>query len=281
MNAITLGSRAPLLEASKVRIDAPGGRPLFRDLHIRLVQERVGLVGRNGVGKSSLLEVLAGWREPDAGTVRRRATIRLVPQVLPPGEPHRAVLSAGQSRVLHLREAIRAQPALLLLDEPTQDLDGDAVAWLVGRLSCWKGGLLVVSHDRRLLRCFRDFVLVAESGCRPFSGTLAELEVFLEHESTEHQRRYLRNLSVLMERERHNNAVCRSQRKKSVGRLRELARATPRARLNKTGPFREPESSAEAGPGRGHGAERRWQDDVASDHARAGAADDGRGSCAP
>lgn len=54
---------------------APDGRPLFNDLDLSFGSERTGLVGRNGTGKTTLLELIAGIREPRAGTVQRRGTL--------------------------------------------------------------------------------------------------------------------------------------------------------------------------------------------------------------
>src|SRR5580704_8131004 len=58
-----------LLELSDVTIVTPAGRPLFDGIRMRVGRERVALIGRNGVGKSSLLAVLAGDAEPHAGRV--------------------------------------------------------------------------------------------------------------------------------------------------------------------------------------------------------------------
>jgi len=63
---------AALLELSSVSVQAPGGRPLFERLDLRIEREHVALVGRNGVGKSTLLGVLSGNVEADAGRVIAR-----------------------------------------------------------------------------------------------------------------------------------------------------------------------------------------------------------------
>ena len=68
-----------LLEVSDATIGTPGGRPLFDGLSLRLSRERVALIGRNGVGKSTLLAVLAGAAEAQAGRVRTRSQAALRP----------------------------------------------------------------------------------------------------------------------------------------------------------------------------------------------------------
>jgi ATPase subunit of ABC transporter with duplicated ATPase domains len=224
-----------LLELTDVTIATPAGRTLFDGLRLRLGRERVALVGRNGVGKSTLLAVLAGEAEPQAGRVRARGARRLVPQAvgaLP--APIRALgLSHGEQRLRALREAAGAGADILLLDEPTEDLDDGAVAWLRGWLRAFPGCLVVATHDGRLLDDFGDFLVVGERGCRAFSGTAAALEADLRRAHDEAELRYARALRQLVAKEEHTLHVARRRaRKKRYGRCSELDRATPRMRLN-------------------------------------------------
>ncbi|HEY2516572.1 MAG TPA: ATP-binding cassette domain-containing protein [Polyangiaceae bacterium] len=217
------------VELAGVRIKSPVGRLLFEDLSLRLTRGRVAVVGRNGVGKSTLLGVLAGEVAPDAGTRRIAGTVHLVRQsVAPSGE------SPGEGRKRRLLEAQRANADLLLLDEPTDDLDDAGVAWLRRWLGSFSGCALVVSHDRRLLADFEHFFLVEEAGCRYVAGTFEALEEALERERLEGERRYAGNLQRLAAQEEHTLQVARRKaRKKQYGRSRELARGTPRIRLNR------------------------------------------------
>jgi ATPase subunit of ABC transporter with duplicated ATPase domains len=224
-----------LIELSDVTIVTPLGRPLFDGLRLLLGRERVALVGRNGVGKSTLLAVLAGEEEPQAGRARARGKVCYVPQAvarLP--DPIRALpLSHGERRRLALLDASRSGADVLLLDEPTEDLDDDAVAWLSGWLRAWPGALVVASHDRRLLAGFTCFFVASESGCRLFEGMLDALTADLTREQTEAEERYAQNLRLLVAKEEHTLHVTRRRaRKKRYGRCSELDRATPRVRLN-------------------------------------------------
>ena len=220
----------PLIEVSCAAIVTPGGRPLFEGLDLRLSRDRVALIGRNGVGKSTLLAVLAGDAEARTGSVRTCSRPHFVPQVL---GPRATALSSGESRKLALAEARESGAEILLLDEPTEDLDQAAVAWLRNWLRDFSGCVVAASHDRRLLQDFRHFFVASESGCRYFSGTLAELEAELEREHREAEERYVRNLNRLSKHEQHAAQVARRKaRKKRYGRCSELDRATPRIRLN-------------------------------------------------
>ncbi|MDH3686113.1 MAG: ATP-binding cassette domain-containing protein [Myxococcales bacterium] len=219
-----------LLSTGGLCVESPAGRPLFRELNLSLGREPVAIVGRNGVGKSSLLAVLAGAESAERGRVRCRGTRVLVPQRLE-GEPSAA--SPGERRRQRLEAAFRGRPDLLMLDEPTQDLDAGAIRWLVDRLRRWDDGLIVVSHDRRLLRLFSDFFVVAESGCRHFSGSFDALVRDLEAESRVAQEVYLRNLHRLEASERRRASdVGRRERKRNVGRIREIGRSKARILMN-------------------------------------------------
>ncbi len=169
-------------------------RPLFEGLSLTVASgDRIGVVGRNGGGKSTLLRVLAGEAEPDDGTVRRGKGVRtgFLSQrpVLPPGTVGDAVgthweaaaiidrlgmapltgadvatLSGGQAKRVALARVLVAAVDLLVLDEPTNHLDLDAVRWLEDRLARFSGGLVLVTHDRHVLDRVTTRVLELDRG---------------------------------------------------------------------------------------------------------------------
>jgi len=264
--------QSELLKVKGLDVDTPAGRPLFRDLNLSLGYEQVAIIGRNGVGKSTLIEILSQQLEPTRGQVvtcydtvlvyqelskyKINTTRGLWPSVIfsdvniskanledefkaiglrPVSEIFNSEdLSNGELRKLYLLAAKFKYPKLLLLDEPTEDLDEVGILWLQDCLINWSDGLLVISHERRILQHFSHFFIVTESGCRYFNGNLSQLEKILEEENKEQEKKYIRHINHLINREEHNLRVAqRRKQKKNQGRLRELGRMTPRVRLNK------------------------------------------------
>ncbi|SOY47338.1 putative ABC transporter, atp_binding component [Cupriavidus taiwanensis] len=181
--------------------------------------QRIGLLGANGQGKSTLVKTLAGTQDPLKGNLRLGKGLqigyfaqhqletlrdhdsalqhlaRLAPDVreqelrdflgsfnfrgdmaTTPIEP----FSGGEKARLALALIVWQKPNLLLLDEPTNHLDLDTREALTMALAQFEGTLILVSHDRHLLRATADqFMLVADGTIRPFDGDLDDYRDWL------------------------------------------------------------------------------------------------------
>ncbi|WP_024352761.1 ABC-F family ATP-binding cassette domain-containing protein [Brevundimonas naejangsanensis] len=204
----------------------PDGRGLFDNLTLAFGRERTAVVGRNGVGKTTLLRLIAGLAEPAEGAITRVGTIGWLAQAPTPAdgetvadtlgvrEPlailHRVLagdgslddmaeadwtleermqmalaevgladlaldrrtadLSGGEQTRLRLAGLKLAAPDLLVLDEPTNHLDAEARAMIADVVADWPGGVVLVSHDRALLRRVDRIVELSSLGARVHGG---------------------------------------------------------------------------------------------------------------
>lgn len=167
-----------------------GDKPLLTDVTLQINQgDKIGLIGVNGTGKSTLLKILAGKEVPERGGVFLQPGTRVVylPQnpVFTPGATvieqvmrqadSRALegeykakslltrlgvvdfeetvdhLSGGQKKRFALAAALASPSDVLILDEPTNHLDYEMAEWLEGQLKAYKGSVVMVTHDRYFL----------------------------------------------------------------------------------------------------------------------------------
>ncbi|HEY0648843.1 ABC-F family ATP-binding cassette domain-containing protein [Phenylobacterium sp.] len=251
----------------------PDGQSLFENLTLAFGAERTGLVGRNGVGKSTLLRLIQGELVPSAGAMTVRGRLGVLRQALSPPsgatvaalmgvdaalarlrrveagegseedfaeadwmletrleaalaevdladfdlERPAASLSGGQVTRANLAGLLAAEPDLLILDEPTNNLDAAARDLVAEVLDRWKGGAIVVSHDRALLRKMDRIVELTTLGAQVFGGDYdlyverkAELEAAAARELADAEKqaaRVAREVQIAAERKARKDAA--------------------------------------------------------------------------
>ena len=180
--------------------------------YIFLKNDRIGFVGKNGCGKSTLMKIIAGFIEPDSGEVEIGQTIKIgyfgqevdiEPELrvidyvkeaaefvrtadglvsasamlerflFPPEQQYSPVgkLSGGEKRRLYLLRVLMSAPNVLILDEPTNDLDVETLAILEDYLDGYDGIVITVSHDRYFLDRIAKRIFAFEQGnIRQYEG---------------------------------------------------------------------------------------------------------------
>lgn len=215
----------PLLTLQDVSCITADGRTLFESVNFSVTEGRIGLVGRNGVGKSTLLHIMSGVLAPTSGSVARSGRVGVLQQDIPidggqtladlfdlsaafavlsrieagqgsvsdfehadwllsqrfadalqrfglalePPTPL-ATLSGGQRTRAALAALLFHQPDLILLDEPTNNLDRDGREAVMKMLVDWRGAAIVVSHDRALLRKMDGIAELSQTGLHFYGG---------------------------------------------------------------------------------------------------------------
>ena len=181
--------------------------------------DRIGIVGRNGIGKTTFIDLLTGALEPTAGRIERGESLKIgyyrqsgmqfdesqtvletirntsmLEQFLFPHDMWNnpvAKLSGGERRRLYLLTILMQQPNLLILDEPTNDLDIVTLNILEEYLLDFKGSLIVVSHDRHFLDRVVDHLLVfcGDGLIKDFVGGYTEYRSFIKDYEAEQRRK--------------------------------------------------------------------------------------------
>ena len=250
----------------------PDGDPVFEGLDLSFRLERTGLVGRNGVGKTTLLKMICGLLSPSAGSITVEGTVALVRQMLDvetdetiadlfragqaldllaraesgeasledlaetdwtvrermlsalarfglAAEPDTLLnhLSGGQRTRAALAAALFKEPDFLLLDEPTNNLDRAGRQAVIDLLSRWKGGAIVISHDRGLLEYMDAITELTTLGAKRYGGNWSDyrsakaIELNAAEQSLAHAQKTAeeidRNAQVLAERQDRRNAA--------------------------------------------------------------------------
>ncbi|MBS1092246.1 ABC-F family ATP-binding cassette domain-containing protein [Gluconobacter sp. Dm-74] len=210
----------PLIRLENVEVGYGDDPAILRDLNLRLdVDDRIGLLGVNGAGKSTFAKMIAGALEVRSGEVSRSPRIEvgwfhqhqieaLDPEQTPldimrearptdSDQSHRSrlaqfgihfekqgtkveALSGGERARLLLNMVAMAAPHLLILDEPTNHLDIDSRRALLDALNSYEGAVILITHDRSLMELVADRLwLAADNQIVPFDGDMDDYAKFV------------------------------------------------------------------------------------------------------
>ena len=199
---------------------SPTGDKILKDISLTLTKQRNGLIGPNGSGKTTLLRLIGGEIRPASGEIIKNDGLIVwhLPQdyrvnpVISVNEAlgvdvdgignavnnaliqmgldqislsrHMGTLSGGERMRVLLAAAFLKNPDFLLLDEPTNNLDAGARQFVYDAVGRWRGGLVVVSHDRRLLSLVDSIIELTPDGVKVHTG---DYQSYLQQKAEEKQ----------------------------------------------------------------------------------------------
>jgi ATPase subunit of ABC transporter with duplicated ATPase domains len=287
----------PSVTLSQLTYTGPDGRRLFSNLDLSFGTGRTGLVGRNGVGKTTLLRLMTSELLPAAGSVSVVGRVGVLRQSVQPGSDETiadlfgqraglalleramagaadtdelaeadwtlearlaealdalalevgpdtllSTLSGGQRTRAALAALVFNAPDLILLDEPTNNLDAEGRAAVADMLAEWHGAAIVISHDRDLLEKMDAIVELTTLGASTYGGNWSQyrerkaLELAAVQRDLSHAERQVRDAAraakVARERQARRDAGGRKKAAKGdmprilLGGMKRRAEAT-------------------------------------------------------
>ncbi|MDG5471870.1 ABC-F type ribosomal protection protein [Jeotgalibacillus sp. ET6] len=176
-----------LLEANKLKKSVKDVL-LFEAEQLRIYRgDRIGLTGRNGSGKTSLLSILSGHAKAESGSIISDASCHLLPQL----KRTDTTKSGGEITQEYINYALSVKTDILFADEPTTNLDMTRLAHLEQQLNRFQGALVLVSHDRKFLDALCTKIWeIDDQKIKEYKGNYTAYAALKEQEKRQHEEAY-------------------------------------------------------------------------------------------
>lgn len=140
-----------------------GDRKIFEisDLVIQ-DKQKIGIVGKNGIGKSTFLNIISGDIKPDSGNIKINGKISYIRQLDDFGTNRK--ISGGEKMLQTINLSLQENPDILLADEPSSNLDIYNIEYVTKKFKEFNGTLLLISHDRNILDEVCNYIIEIENG---------------------------------------------------------------------------------------------------------------------
>lgn len=281
-------SHHPQILIHNLTYTTPNDQTLFKDLSLNFGAQKTGLIGKNGIGKSTLAKIITGELEPTSGNIQVIGSVAYCPQNL---EAHSTMtiaevfgvasklaayqrilngstdendftilnddwnfqkrimqhlhefcldnislekittqLSGGERTRLLLAKTFAANPNILILDEPTNNLDLTSRTCLYHKISSWSNGLIVISHDRKLLELMDQIVELTTIDAKTYGGNFTNY-VFMKNLEQKANQRHLEDAEKLLQKTSHSIQNSREKRDQRQSQGNQLRKSGSQAKL--------------------------------------------------
>lgn len=248
------------LVIKNLSFELPSGIVLFANLNLALNKKKVALVGANGVGKSTLAKIMAEELQPSSGSIIKSKDVKYFAQIIS-DQPQKVQeflqdtweqayfnpvlaenllsgisldqdfdnLSGGEQMRVRLLKTISESASLLILDEPSNNLDLASKEVLIQFLNDYPYGILLISHDRLLLSEVEQVLELSNQGLRVYGGNYQDYEL----EKSKEQSRQQAELAVLKKEKRKLKLELEEKLQTQEKRMRSGARAAEKGGMPK------------------------------------------------
>lgn len=211
-------------------------------------EDRIGIVGLNGVGKTTLMDLISGKINPDEGTIKLYGNYSYITQFgfdesvdtnkvmirkFKTLNSYEAFMSGGEKMRLKLAQSFSDTKDFIIADEPTSNLDIKGIQELEQNLKIYKGALLVISHDRSLLDTVCNKIMEIENGkIKIYNGSYDQYKLQKEQELS---RQNFEHEQYIKEYGRLQNAITEKRQKTASIKKAPSRMGNSEARLHKMG----------------------------------------------
>lgn len=204
-----------MIDVKNISFQFDQGNRVFENVSFKITEGHIGIVGNNGVGKTTFMRLISGQISPQIGTITLSGKVKMVSQFNDWEGEH----SPGEIQIQRLKDAVFSYPDILLLDEPTSNLDKNGLKALSGLIQHFPGIVLLISHDYDFLNANTDQIIFFENqGGKLYKQKFAEFQI-------EYEKRRNQELQMYEVQQKQRN-----KQRKSVQRLQEKSQRSKKGK---------------------------------------------------
>ena len=210
-----------------------GDKKIFEIENMKIYEnEKIGIVGQNGSGKTTLLNIISGVVKPDTGQIIRKQNVIYMEQ-FEDMDNENSYLSGGEKKKNAFHQKVLNQAGILLIDEPSSNLDENGIQYIKKELKKYNGTILMISHDRSLLdEICTNIIEIKDGKVKKYEGNYSSYKMQKDAEIKRQQFEYMQYIE---EKNRLQKAIMMSKNTAKEIRKTPKRMGNSEARLHKRG----------------------------------------------